>query len=787
MKKSPFYVGLALITGLVLALEVLDTRLLSLLTWYSVAFFVIAMGLFGLTAGAVRVYLAPERYAADRLGASLSADCRATALGIPVSYCLLLILPLRSDGVLTVLPLYLAFASAIALPFYPAGAAIAAALTRSPFPVGRVYAVDLAGAALGAPLVALLLQWLRGGTAILALGVLAALAAVAFARSVGDAAAAKRSWLLAGALAALTLVDGVSHRGLVPLWVKGRPEQRAFIELELWNNHSRVVVSPVAKLPAALWGPGSKCQVPSVRQRGAEIDGHAATPLYLPEHGLEELRFLDCDITNAVHAIRRRGSLAVIGVGGSRDLQAGLLAGHAPIVGVELNARLLEILRGPLGRGTGIVEGDEVELVHAEARSWLAGTDRRFDVIQMSLIDTWAATGAGAHALGENGLYTLEGWRVFLSRLQPGGVFTVSRWSSVESLRMMSLAVAALLDRGITEPSRHLVLMQGGQVSTLLLSLEPFSQADLDTLWQLAVDKGFFVLVMPGRTVPTERDAAIFAARNLAQLTQRSRTELLDFSPPTDDRPFFFNVIRLPALWRPLPSVSYGPVDGNLIATRTLGLSFLVSLLLVSAAVIWPLTRRARPSGRVDAKLWAALAYFGCIGVGFMLAEIALLQRTTLVLGHPSYSLLVVLPALVASAGLGSLLSDRLPVERTAWCLAVPLVIASALTGLGFGWHALAPSLTTASEGLRFSAAIAACALPGLLMGMAFPVGMRVIRRAHGEETPWLWGINGVGSVLASSVAVMLALTVGLTNLTLIAAGLYLLLIPCVLVMRRAG
>src|SRR5690606_2275009 len=173
------------------------------------------------------------------------------------------------------------------------------------------------------------------------------------------------------------------------------------IALERWNSFSRVVVLESAHVPAALWGGGSRCAPTVVHQRGIEIDGHASTPLYLVgSSDLERLRFLDCDVTNAVHEIRPRGSIAIIGVGGSRDGQAALLAGHAPIVGIELNDRVIEVLRGPLGAQTGIADHPDVRLVVDEARSYLERHDDRFDVIQASLIDTWAATGAGAHALG---------------------------------------------------------------------------------------------------------------------------------------------------------------------------------------------------------------------------------------------------------------------------------------------------------------------------------------------------------------------------------------------------
>ena len=781
-----FLSGLFVVSTAVLALEVLDTRLLSVLTWYSLAFFVIAMGLFGLTAGAVTVYLRSEQYSAERLAGSLAKDAFIMSLAVPASYVLLLIVPLRAESVATTIPLFVFFAAAIALPFYPAGKIVAAALTRSGLPVGRVYAVDLAGAALGAPLCPFLLEGLGGGSGILFAGVLAALGSVCFAHAAGDPKGVRRALVLAAASAVLVGVNAGSAHGLVPLWVKGRPETRDEIEVERWNSHSRVMVTRAVELPAALWGKGDRCMQRTVLQRGVEIDAHAATPLYLVGNDLESLRFLDCDVTNAVHRIRPQGGIAIIGVGGSRDIQAALLAGHAPVVGIELNAVLLDLLRSDLGKDTGVVARPEVRLVHDEARSYLARSPEKYRVIQASLIDTWAATGAGAHALGENGLYTVEAFRLFLDRLEPDGVLTVSRWASIETPRMVGLAVAALFENGAANPREHIALLAAGPVATLLLAKQPLSPDERLTLQNLAGEKGFLVAALPGQPAVQKPVEHILSATSRVDLDGRTLTSTMDLRPSTDDRPFFFNVVRIGAIVKTLPPEVLGYIEGNLLATRTLGLALFASLVLVIVAIALPLSRRARPEGRVDRRLVAALVYFALIGVAFMLAEIALLQRLSLVLGHPSYSLMVVLASLVSAMGLGSFLSDKLPLDSKPWCYVFPIVLAALLLFVALAWTRLTAGIIGAPTPTRIGFAIVICSVLGVGLGSAFPAGMRLVRRSHAAETPWLWGINGVGSVLSSSLAILLALSFGLTALLAISAALYLLLVPAVAVLVRS-
>lgn len=784
-RETPFLAGLLLLTAATLGLEVLLTRLLSVLTWYSLAFLVIGMGMFGLTVGAVRVYFAGDDYAPERLSATLARDALRFAIATPVAYVLLLVVPLRVAPVWTTVPLFLAFAAIIALPFIPAGMVVAGAITRAPISPGRVYAVDLAGAALGAPLVPELLERMSCGSAIFVMGAAGAAAAAAFSISARSSVTQRNATVAALALAGLAMVDVGSGKMLVPLWAKGKAEDAATVELEAWNSHSRVQVSPVSVQPAALWGAGRKCRIPRVRQRMIVIDADAATPLYQPERSLDELAFLDCDVTNVAHHLRPGGAMAIIGVGGSRDIQAALLFQHAPVYGIEMNRRLLEVLKGPLGAPTLVPSHPDVKLVHDEARSFLSRSKLKFRVLQASLIDTWAATGAGAHALGENGLYTLEAWQTFLERLEPDGVLTMSRWSSGETTRVVSLAVAALLSRGVSNPRDHIALVQAGPVTTIVVGRDPLTADDGKVLRKVADEKGFDVLLGPEMTLPAgHKLTEVLTASTRARLDEVALLPTLDYRPPTDEKPFFFNVIRLSAFGASPPPHLSGTIEGNRVATRALVLSLVATIVLSVAAIVVPLAKRARPAGRITTELKAALAYFGLIGLGFMMAEVGLLQRLSLVLGHPTYSLIVVLAALVAAAGLGSYVSDGLAIDREPLCYVYPIVIAAVLLGLSQLMPILAPKIQPLDVRTRIAFAGAVAALSGFVMGFGFPGGMRLVKATQSEETPWLWGINGVGGVVGSSLAVVVALEAGLTSLFFVAALCYLALLPLVRVLR---
>src|SRR5262249_7558228 len=159
------------------------------------------------------------------------------------------------------------------------------------------------------------------------------------------------------------------------------------------------------------------------------------------------------DVTALPYSLRRNGDVAVIGVGGGRDILAALWGRSRSITGIDVNQIMLDLLQQSHRTFANIAPRPEVRLVHDDGRAYLTRTDQRCDGIQLSPWDTWAATGAGACSLSENGLYTLDGWRIFLNRLKPGGVLSVSRWfdpgNTSETSRLLALGVAALLDRGV--------------------------------------------------------------------------------------------------------------------------------------------------------------------------------------------------------------------------------------------------------------------------------------------------------------------------------------------------
>src|SRR5688500_6292016 len=365
-----------------------------------------------------------------------------------------------------------------------------------------------------------MLNLTTGPSAVLWVGALVALAALAFARAApvvgsGPTSPGVAAWLfrhrhgIAAGCLVLAIANTLTDHGVRPTNVKDHVETADKYSYDRWNSFSRITVSQHDSGPPAMFGASSNMPRLDVDQRSLLIDGGAGTALYRFDGDLESLGFLRYDVTNIAYAVPNLKTGAVIGVGGGRDVLSQRLYGMTDITGVEINPIIIDVLRTRFADYSTIAALDGVRFEIDEARSWFARTARSFDVIQMSLIDTWAATGAGAFTLTENGLYTVEAWQRFLGRLNPAGVFSVSRWfdpdAASETTRLLSLGVASLLDAGVTDPRQHLILVTRERIATLMVSRRPFSSADAAAIERTTQGMEFSVLAAPWSPPADER------------------------------------------------------------------------------------------------------------------------------------------------------------------------------------------------------------------------------------------------------------------------------------------
>jgi spermidine synthase len=737
--------GIALVCFANLLLEITITRLFSATMFYHFTFLAVALALFGIAASGVWVFLNEERLAAD-LPNQLAKNARRFAIATVIALVYAMANPIDvifisgtsrvpnfSNRQFWQLVLLVAVT---APPFFFAGAVVSLALTFFRENVNRVYFWDLAGAAVAALVAGVTLGLLGGTSVVILVAVLGLAGAALFDRR------ARGRWLYPAIAAVLLVVNLVKPIVTVPS-VKGVKSEKTVFEK--WNIFSRITVDDTATI---------------------KIDASAATHI-------ENLK----DLTPALYVPQVSAlvystfdppadQVLIIGPGGGRDVIHALSAGAQHVTGVEVNPIIAETIMKERfrERSGGLYLDPRVDVVVDDGRSFVRRAEVRYDVIQASLVDTWAATAAGAFALTENTLYTIEAFEDYFGHLSDRGALTMTRWHTGdggESARLLILAGAALEARGVPPANVrahvfYAVSPKDG-LGTLVAARNPLPPDAIARLTDRAKKNGWNVPVVPGRPASNALERYLDAGA-YSDLVTSAREEL---SPPTDDRPFFFYFKKLGDLVRPSGQMN----DPGLWLMISIGsvLALSIVFILLPLAAHW--MRRGVPKdGKRPRDQLAVLSYFGVVGFGFMTVEIGLLQRFTLFLGHPSYSLIVILFAVLLSTAAGAYLSGRVGVPRLGKLM---MIGGAALAVIAILYGVVLGDLLRDWVGLgivpRIALTILLVAPCGLVMGTMIPSAVRVLGAADSPLVPWGWGINGATSVMGTVAATIIAIYGGFT------------------------
>jgi len=784
------YTGLLLTTLATLMYELLLVRIFSVTMYYHFAFVAISVAMFGMTCGALAVYLFPRFFPSDRVKNRLAAASLGFAVAIIFSLLTHLAIPFRTDpSVGTFWGIALNYFS-LSIPFMLSGVVVCLALTKFPADLSTLYAFDLAGAALGCILLVGVLAVADAPSAVVATAALAGIGAVLFARDAGDRRLGKIAVAASVLMAGLAMFNiSMGSHGIPPLrllWVKGNFESPPIYTK--WSSFARISVTDGKEFKGLLdqpfgWGMSDAYKGGhKPRQLHMDIDAAAGTVMTEFSGDLSTLDYLTYDVTNFVHHLRHDKRVLVIGVGGGRDILSAMCFRQKSVLGVEINQDIIDAVNKRFGAFTGHLDAvPGVTFVNDEARSYIARSTEQFDIIQASLIDSWAATTAGAFVLAENSLYTTEAWQLFLRRLTPAGVLTFSRWyfpnNPTEIYRLTSLAALSLLSVGTETPRNHILLigkrpLDGGEsssqsgigVATMMVFREPLTEADMNAAENIARELRFEILVSP-RGCADEIFPKLTSAKDLEQFT---RNYPFNIEAPTDDKPFFFNMLRPgdmfnPLYWKGGAARSLGTLAFNTRAVAILGILIIIVLFLTGMCILGPLMLTTEREVLKGAK--PLMFFFSAIGFGFMMVEISQMQRLIIFLGHPTYGLSVILFSLLLSSGLGSYATNRIGAPGT-FLAPVPVMVALLFVLMAFGL--ITPyavrSFEASSTLVRIGVATAILFPIGIFMGAPFPLGMKCALHRAPLATSWLWGINGATSVVASVLAVAISLAWGVST-----------------------
>jgi spermidine synthase len=792
------YGALALVSMGLLTLEVSFTRLFSYSVWYHLAYLTISVALLGFATSGAVVAAAPalfRRNGERRLVGLITA----AAVAVIVAFWFVARHPLEITDVvarptgfaLGLLGYYLA----VGTPFLLAGFAIGVPFAAYPAAMGRLYAWDLMGAALGCLAAVTLIEpfgvpGLIVGSAGLLLGGAAALARGGRHGRAGAALAVVAGLTVAGApwLGARVPIEVTRSKGDDARGTRGRSD--AVTRWTALNRFDAFGWDNPTRLQFWGWhGVAPDYRGPQPETARLTYDGSNGSAIYAFRGDFRDYAMLERHILRTPYLLTEHPRVLVIGVGGGIDMLNAVKQGAREVTGVELQPETVRLLRERLpGFTGGFYEREGVRLVASEGRHFVRRSDARFDLVQVTAVDTLSAQATGAYVLAESYVYTVEAFTEYLEHLEPHGLLSLVLGEVAFGDDLPPLATRlglngrrALERLGAAAPERHIMVVASQrpndrlQMDAVLVKRAPFTEAEIARVRSFASESHFKVLYAPdgssGRSSLSEVLGSDEAARRRVLDAAWFRMDEV-----WDDSPFFYNLGKwrnaAPSAGR-LDFFGLGPTAaGSFIGQVVLVLMLVQSVVLGMVLIVVPLVGGARQGLRVRGVL-SYLAYFLALGVGFMFIEISFVQSFVLFLGSPTHALSVTIFALLLFSSLGSLLSARVVArpERAVRVLAVLIVLLIALYVVAL--RRVFDAALHLDFPLRVVIAVAAQMPMGVTLGMFMPLGIACVARVDHRLVPWAWGINGVGSVAGTTLAVIIAMSFGFSRVAMLAALIY--------------
>jgi MFS family permease len=755
---SQVYLCVFLTTLATLLLELSLTRIFSVVFYYHFAFLAISIALFGLGLGGVFSYVVAGWKAPlfVRLG-------RLSALNSVAVLAALAVVLLQGNTLANWQYALVYFCTA--LPFFFSGAIVSLAISETIERVEKVYFFDLLGAGAGCLLLIPLLNWFGGPNAVVAAAILFATAAAIWHSLAGSFRGRAGCVMLALVLLAF-LTYNLRHPIADVHHAKG--QTLADEEWVKWNPISRIAI------------------VREDGRRTIKIDGDAATAIFdydLAHLTASERRDLFEQDFSLPYAVRPGAKTLIIGPGGGWDVARAMASGSNDITAVEINPIIANtIMRDKFPEySRGLYLRPQVHVYVEDGRSFVRRSTDKYQIVQATLVDTWASTAAGAFALSENNLYTTDAFRDYLSHLTDDGFVAITRWGfdpPRESLRLVSLGIDALGQLGEKNPAAHVIVGRGdvdklegwGSRDTVLISRKPFSQGDIDRAKALFAAAKMQAIYLPGSAVRNQ----FYDLLHSPNPSDYERNYTFDITPVSDNRPFFFYTVQPRDLWDFLKNASRETADYKInkavpLLFALLGISLVATALILVAPPLVLGTRLPRQPG-----VRAFLPYFLLIGAGYILIEVSLIQKFVLFLGHPTRALTVVIFSMLVASGLGSAASRKILGKDEGRLIKALGGVALLAALLALVLSSLLTMLVWLPLPVKVVLSIALIAPLAFVMGMPFPTALARLEEWHAPSVRWAWSLNAASSVMGSVGALACAIYFGLLQ-TLIIGGLFYL------------
>lgn len=782
--KLKYTAGIFLVSFATLLFELSLTRVFSVTLWYHFGFLIISTALLGFGVAGVLLSLwkkLREEYDLDKSLAWLSI---CVSLSVIVCFWLMQQIPfdpfaLYTDSMqLLYMPLtYIV----VSIPFFFAGLALSLLFTRFATGVNRLYAFDLAGAALGCIAIIFTISYFGGGGSVLFAGVFSAVAALTFSGK-----SSKLLSVISAVMLIVALLFSLNADKLVPLHItsnKAPGLAKATPAYSQWNTFSRI----------------------DLYINNSDIDTTKKAPLFVIDRGTA-MTGLDFDLKPDVKTAlqlhnndslygsclaylgKKDPSVLIIGSGCGTQVLDGLHYGAKSITAVEINPIINDVVTHN-EYWSDLFKQPQVHLVTDEARNYVRSSKDTYDAIVSVHTISNAAIASGALSLSENYVLTKEAFEDYYDHLTDSGAIYFTR-PEFQLPRLFTTGKEVLESKGIKDVQNHFFaytyppfLGLGGErqsfFAVFLMSKTPFTQEQVAQLKQYAYlqasDEKPIFLYEPYKKENNIYDSIVHAT-NLEDVYAKYPYEL---APATDNAPFFNHHTKWSALtWDSFIQIFSQGRGGRMALEDMPGAEVSLIVLLVQVIIIsgifilLPLFKFSKQ--HVATKGIAPyLIYFSGLGFGFIMIEIVIIQLFSLLLGQPIYTFAVVLAALLLFTGLGAYISGRFKNNTRKYLRTSMLVLCALVVAASFLLPPLLQSAIALPDSVRIILTIVLILPLGILLGIPFPSGIQLVNQRSPAFIPWAWGVNGFFTVIGSVVAVILGMMIGFQAVLWIAAGIY--------------
>jgi len=739
VNRTLVFTGVFLISMSGLVLEISITRIFSAAIWYHHAFLAVSLALLGLGSSGLFLHFR-SRYSDGRWTSNLAVTA---SISIAISIPLVLFVMHMLSSQVQYLPLFLILS---ATPFFFIGLVIAAAFNAFAHIAGKLYFADLVGASLGSLIVVSSLVVFGGESTALLVGVIATIAAMIFAflsKSKRLVAVSAGFLILSSSILAanynfevLSIPTDPTAKKDLPIYLREHPGTK--VVKTAWNSFSRIDV--VEGSESAGLGGGLVAKI--------FVDGGAGMNVLQWDGNIDSRKELTTWMQYLPFKLIDEPKVLVIGSGGGRDVLAALVSGSKDITSVEINPITFDVVNDYGPKAGNIYKHPYVDAYVDEGRSFVTRSTEKFDIVYIPFVDTWASVSSGGLSLSENYLYTIEGFQEYYDHLSDKGMIVVVRWL-IDSPRLISTFTNLLENNGVPaiEAYKHLVVVtdksvtEDPSVTVVIFSKNSFTDSQLVFLKRTFSAHNYKPILLPDHVMLEPYDKLFEGKVTLQEFYGLFNHRV---HPVTDDSPYYLTFEK------PLPR----------ILTYLIYTSLIILAVFVGAPIFRTLIKR---SGGNYGSL-KMVPYFAALGTGFMLIEVALLQRLIVILGNPTATLAILLFTLLLFGGLGSLASSRIMQRDTnknlvfmiAGIAALVLVYATNMTNI---LSAFLPEPFI----IRTFVSVVMLAPLGFLLGMPFPTGMRIVKTFYPSSVTWMWAVNGAfsvfGAVLATSIGIMYGLS----------------------------